>query len=249
MIAPHLLLFTRYPEPGHAKTRLIPRLGPHGAANLQRQLTQHVLSQVTTFQRQYAVSTEIYFAGGSLAQMADWLGEEWQYRPQHGQDLGARLMMSLQQTYARDRAGMVIIGCDCPGLGVQQLTHAFQQLKSHEIVLGPALDGGYYLIGLQHPVPELFQNIAWGTDRVLQQTLKIASSLKLSVSCLEWLNDVDRPEDLWVWEQIQAKNAQIKPGDTDPIINRLSLGANLYGHDQISHFKISQRHYHHWTSG
>jgi rSAM/selenodomain-associated transferase 1 len=95
----------------------------------------------------------------------------------------------------------IIIGTDCPELTDALLTQAFQALQQTALVLGPATDGGYYLIGLRQMVPDLFQSIAWSTDRVFQQTVMIARNLNLSISALPTLTDVDRPEDLPVWEQ------------------------------------------------
>jgi hypothetical protein len=90
----------------------------------------------------------------------------------------------------------VIIGTDCPDLTIEILTQAFEALKQHDLVLGPAADGGYYLIGLRRLLPELFVEVSWGTSQVRQQTVEIAQSLDLAIAFLPLLNDIDRPEDL-----------------------------------------------------
>lgn len=197
----HLIIFTRYPEPGKTKTRLIPALGAVGAANLQRQMTEHTIFQVQALQKTTPISWEVRFTGGNLQLMADWLGDDLLYHTQGQGDLGSRMGRSLTQSWQSGAQKVIIIGVDCPGINAHILAQAFEQLHTHDLVLGPAIDGGYYLIGLCRPFPELFFNIHWGTSQVLQQTMNIAENLKISVSFLPPLGDVDLPEDLGTWEQ------------------------------------------------
>jgi hypothetical protein len=91
---------------------------------------------------------------------------------------------------------VVTIGCDCPDLAIEHITRAFGALCQKDLVLGPATDGGYYLIGLQHPTDALFEDIPWGTDTVFDTTVTLAQKLGLSIETLEELRDVDRSEDL-----------------------------------------------------
>ncbi|NMG19133.1 TIGR04282 family arsenosugar biosynthesis glycosyltransferase [Brasilonema bromeliae] len=198
----HLIIFTRYPEPGKTKTRLIPALGTEGAANLQRQMTEHTLSQVKQLQKTSVISFEVRFAGGNLQLMQEWLGYDLVYQPQGEGDLGLRMTQSFLNAFQSGAEKVLTIGTDCPGVNNQILAKAFAQLQQSEVVLGPAVDGGYYLIGLQRPMPELFINIDWGTSQVLHQTITIAQMLNLSVTNLPHLADIDRPEDLPIWEEI-----------------------------------------------
>ena len=202
MTKQHLIIFTRYPEPGKTKTRLIPALGTEGAASLQRQMTEHTLFQVKQLQSTSAISFEVRFAGGNLQLMQDWLGSDLVYQPQGEGDLGKRMERSLSSAFQSGAEQAIIIGTDCPGINPQILASAFEQLHQCDLVLGPAIDGGYYLIGLRRSFCELFTNIDWGTNQVLQQTVNIAQKLNLSVVYLQALADVDRPEDLPVWEKI-----------------------------------------------
>ncbi|MGF1517924.1 MAG: TIGR04282 family arsenosugar biosynthesis glycosyltransferase [Nodosilinea sp.] len=206
-----LLLFTRYPEPGRTKTRMIPHLGPEGAAALQRAMTEHVLGQVTTAAQQLPLAIEVHFAGGTEAQMQGWLGDHITYYPQGEGDLGAKLAAAFEQTFrhklAAGRKGAIAIGSDCPALGTAHLAAALKALQSADVVLGPATDGGYYLIGLRQPQPALFEAIAWGTGQVLAQTLAAATAQGLAIELLTPLTDIDRPEDLPQWEQILANAA------------------------------------------
>lgn len=192
----HLIIFTRYPEPGKTKTRLIPALGAAGAANLHRQMAEYTILQVKELQKIMAVSLEVRFASGNVQLMADWLGKDLVYCPQGEGDLGERMWRSLSNAFNLGVERLVIIGTDCPGVNSQILTTAFAQLAYSDLVLGPALDGGYYLIGLRRTVPELFCNISWGSSQVLNQTVAIANQQNLSYAYLTPLADVDRPEDL-----------------------------------------------------
>ncbi|MEH2218633.1 MAG: TIGR04282 family arsenosugar biosynthesis glycosyltransferase [Nostoc sp.] len=198
----HLIIFTRYPEPGKTKTRLIPALGNLGAANLQREMTEHTIFQVQELQKKIAISMEVRFAGGNLQLMQDWLGLDLVYHSQGEGDLGSRMARSLFDAFESGADKIIIIGTDCPGVNAQILTTAFEKLHSFDLVLGPALDGGYYLIGLCQPIPELFANIKWGTAQVFQKTLEIARNINLSHVNLSPLADIDRPEDLPIWEQV-----------------------------------------------
>ncbi len=199
-----LIIFTRFPEPGKAKTRLIPALGDVAAADLHRQMTEHTLAQVKLLQQSHPVGVEVWFAGGDRDRMQAWLGVDLQYQSQPKGDLGTRMAQAFQVGFDRSVKASVIIGTDCPELTAALLKAAFVALQQTDLVLGPATDGGYYLIGLRRSAPELFESIAWSTDRVFQQTVAIASKLNLSLSCLPMLADVDRPEDLPVWDRFKA---------------------------------------------
>jgi rSAM/selenodomain-associated transferase 1 len=196
----HLIVFTRYPEPGTTKTRLIPVLGKEGAASLQRQMTEHTLFQVKNLPTINSTSVEIRFAGGNLELMQAWLGDGLSYQPQGEGDLGQRMQRSLLSALQNGAQQVVFIGIDCPGINAEILTTAFNNLTHHDLVVGPAVDGGYYLIGLKQYVPELFANIDWGTATVLQRTINIAQQLNLSLMQLSLLADIDRPEDLPMWQ-------------------------------------------------
>ncbi|PPS40712.1 TIGR04282 family arsenosugar biosynthesis glycosyltransferase [Chroococcidiopsis sp. TS-821] len=207
----HLIVFTRYPEPGKAKTRLIPHLGAVAAAQLQRQMTEHTLLQVSKLGDR-SLTVEVRFVDGNLELMQQWLGTDIDYQPQGEGDLGERIKRALAAAFARGSQKIITIGTDCPGITAKLLVTAFEQLHEYDLVLGPAIDGGYYLIGLKRLIAELFDDIAWGSDVVLQQTQAIAQQLNLSVALLPPLADVDRPEDLVVWEEIQSRGAEGQRG-------------------------------------
>ena len=201
-----LIIFSRYPEPGKTKTRMIPALGKEGAAELQRQMTEHTLYQARKLSLYRSLTVEVHFAGGDRQLMQEWLGSDVTYYQQGSGDLGQRMSSAIRRAFAVGMARVVIIGTDCPDVNPFILTEAFDALKRQDLVLGPAEDGGYYLIGLNCPIIELFNQIQWGTDRVLAQTKNIAKKLSLSVHYLPILADVDRPEDLPVWHKFYSED-------------------------------------------
>jgi rSAM/selenodomain-associated transferase 1 len=191
-----LIVFTRYPEAGKSKTRLIPALGSQGAANLQRQMTQKAIAQARELQTRHQILLEVHFHGGSGPLMQDWLGNDLVYHPQVEGDLGVKMASAFQQAFSQKKSGVVIIGSDCPDLDTDLLLQSFRSLRQHDLVLGPATDGGYYLIGLSRFIPEIFNGISWSTAAVLRQTVEVAKSMELAIAYLPTLTDIDRPEDL-----------------------------------------------------
>ncbi len=199
-----LIVFTRFPAPGRSKTRLIPALGESGAADLHRQMTEHFMKKAFHLATQRPVELEVRFDGGSPDQVSRWLGGGCTYRPQEQGDIGHRMRRALKAAHKEGAIRAVLVGCDIPGIGTELLSEAFDRLIPHDVVLGPAADGGYYLIGTRRDrfdalAPALFQGIPWGTETVYADTLSAIGS-EASVFSLATLRDVDRPEDLFVWE-------------------------------------------------
>jgi rSAM/selenodomain-associated transferase 1 len=191
-----LLVFARYPQPGTAKTRLIPALGAQGAAAVHARLTESTLAVARALQRDRGAAVTVCYAGATPAQMQAWLGAQVAYEAQSAGDLGERLRVAFNRAFARGAQRAVAIGTDCPELGSGALAAAFERLRRQDVVLGPAADGGYYLIGLSGLAPELFAGIDWGTARVWQQTAATADRLGLARSQLAVRYDIDRPADL-----------------------------------------------------
>jgi rSAM/selenodomain-associated transferase 1 len=123
--------------------------------------------------------------------MAECFGDHFCYVHQAPGDLGAKLAVATSSA----NQPTVVVGTDCPDLNAETMQRAFQALQSTDVVLGPASDGGYYLLGLKEPQPALFSDIPWGTDRVCKLTQTIARGQGLSVCLLEVLDDIDRPAD------------------------------------------------------
>ncbi len=194
--SPTVIMMLKEPRPGQVKTRLARDLGPEKACEIYKALASGQLERVPA-----SWNLEVCFdPPGSGSQMRQWLGMRPHYHPQDSGSLGDRLRGAL--LHPRDSTGPVLfIGGDCPGLDEPILEEAARHLRRHDIVLIPAEDGGYVLIGMREPFPELFDGIDWSTDRVLDQTLDQARVGNLSVACMDPLYDVD---DLKSWQRSQS---------------------------------------------
>jgi hypothetical protein len=210
--ARRLIVFTRYPEPGATKTRLIPLLGAQGAADLQRRMTEHVVRESLKVQRRVTARVEVRFAGGDEALMRHWLGDGMAYRVQEGAGLGERMACALADALAGGARSAVIVGSDCPAVTAELLEGAFEALERGDLVLGPAGDGGYYLVGLRRAAPRLFDGMPWGTASVLERTLARAEELGLRTELVDALDDVDGPADL-------TRADAPRPGPSAPAIS------------------------------
>jgi len=180
---------------------MIPELGAPGAMHLHRQLVTHILQTINTFLlSQSNAELAIYYNGDSQAQMQTWLGNSYTYKKQRGEHLGQRMAEALIHGTSEGK-NPILIGSDCPGINQIILNDAFEALAYNDIVLGPAHDGGYYLVGVAADIQpvvckQLFKQIHWGTDAVLSQTLWQVKKLNLRYHLLNKLHDIDTPEDL-----------------------------------------------------
>lgn len=190
---PRLCLFLRYPTPGRAKTRLIPALGPAGAAAVHRRLVDHTLAAVAGA----AADVELWTTGASTKAFLRWLGGDYGVVAQGRGTLGTRLARAAAQP------PVLLLGCDIPDLAPDHIDAALAALSAGRFAVGPAEDGGYYLLALPRPCPALFRGIDWGTAEVLAQTEAAAARAGVALDRLEMLADLDRPEDLERWPWLQ----------------------------------------------
>jgi uncharacterized protein len=187
-----LLIFAKAPVPGRVKTRLAPDLGAEGAARLYADMGRAIVGAVAS--GRYA-SVVCYDPPDALDAMRAWLGDEVVFRAQSEGDLGRRLAQALGD--ALETSGkVVVIGTDAPAVDRSLVERAFEALDDVDLVLGPAEDGGYYLLGLDRLEPSLFDDMPWSTDGVLARTLEAAEFTGMSVQLLETLRDIDTVRDL-----------------------------------------------------
>lgn len=189
-----LVLFARYPEAGKAKTRLIPALGPDGAAALHRKLAERTVATL----RKAELPIELRYTGAPESQFRHWLGNDIAYAEQGEGDLGDRMARASQH------APVIFLGSDCPDLRPHHVAEATQAQASSDVVIGPAEDGGYWLLGLARPHDFLFGDMDWGTETVLSETLSRLEARGIAPTLLETLADCDRPEDLDRWPDLTA---------------------------------------------
>lgn len=213
------MVFARFPEPGAVKTRMIPALGAEGAKKLHAALTQRTLETARQLSKQVPCDVDVRVAGGAPNAMRDLFGPACSYVAQVGADLGERLEAAVRESFAEGVERVLVVGTDCPDLDSSLLQEAFHALHEADLVLGPAVDGGYYLIGLRTLQPELFRNIAWGSESVLNQTLAVARKLKLKVHRLRPLSDIDYAEDLLVCRRAELSVPGVLPSTQPGLIS------------------------------
>lgn len=181
-------VFARAPVPGRAKTRLAARIGPWHAVRLQRRLTLRTLELA---RQAFPGRVTLY---GS-ARHGFFRSLRVPFAVQRGRDLGERMFRAAERALRRHRA-VLIVGTDCPAFSVRDLRRAARLLRGADVVLAPAEDGGYALIGLRRARAALFDGMEWGGERVLRDTLHAAAREGLKVGLLRTVWDLDRPEDL-----------------------------------------------------
>jgi hypothetical protein len=188
-----LMIFAKAPVAGAAKTRLAPALGEQGAADLHARLTERILHTAVTAN---LAPVELWCSPDCSHSFFQAIAGTVERRVQHGQDLGDRMAYAFDAALGRQPYA-VVIGTDCPAMTADYLARAFALLDGGaDAVVGPAEDGGYVLLGLRRMDKRLFEGVAWGTDRVLDQTRERLAVLGWRWQELETLWDVDRPEDL-----------------------------------------------------
>lgn len=188
-----LLIFLKEPRPGFVKTRLARAVGPEAASEVARACAERLLERLRPFQKEAAVYVT---PPEAIPRVQAWIGGSWTVRAQRGGTLGVRLHRAAQEALKEGARQVLLIGTDSPWLAPEDVERAFRALDSSDMVLGPAEDGGYYLLGVRGDWPALFRGIVWGTEQVSLQTLARAGRLALSVRLLPTGYDVDRYEDL-----------------------------------------------------
>lgn len=186
-----LIIFTRNAELGKVKTRLAATLGNAKTFAIYTKLVTHTI-EVT---KQADANRFIYYAS-YIPGHDEWNATHFTKRLQHGNDLGERMHLAFEELFTDGYQLITIIGTDCPGITKDIIDEAFNALQHADIAIGPAKDGGYYLLAMKKMNAEIFQNISWSTGEVLLQTLDCCRSLKLSTHLLPELTDVDVEEDL-----------------------------------------------------
>jgi uncharacterized protein len=189
-----LLVFVKAPCPGQVKTRLGPELTPRQASDLYRAMVEDLLDRLGSAPGPDLVL--FYDPPEAALLIADWLGHDRLRCPQAPGDLGARLPAAFSWAFAQGYRRVLVAGSDIPTLDRAEIAEAVRNLCDHDLVISPAPDGGYSLVGLKQEQPRLFWNIPWSTPRVLSATLARAGSLGLSTQVLPSLPDVDTFADL-----------------------------------------------------
>ena len=200
-----LIVFVRLPVPGKVKSRLSESLGPRAAAAFYRECAEKLFRECALI-ASGAQLFIFYCDRQDKAAVERWAGPGFRFSPQRGHGLGRRLENALGEVFGSGAARAVVMASDVPDLSAGLITDAINGLVDYNIVLGPSLDGGYYLLGMSKLHRELFRGISWSTDRVLSQTLDAAGRLGMSVKMMPQLRDIDTVKDLREWMETAASN-------------------------------------------
>lgn len=195
---PRLILFSRLPLAGRAKTRLIPALGAQGAAELQERVARRLAGRMRALAGRLPLELELCYTGGGRAQAQAWLGAGFACRGQGSGHLGARMARALERALNQGAPRVVLVGSDLPGLDGPLLEQALYALEDSPLVLGPSIDGGYYLVGQSRPAPGLLEEPHWPS---LAGVSARARALGLAPVLLAPQRDLDTPEDLAYWRE------------------------------------------------
>ena len=225
-----LVIFAKAPIPGQVKTRLCPPLTTDEAATLHGSFVLDTLERTKAAVRKLKLPFDRYLAcsPSSTAVFFKVMEERQgvQLIDQAGEDLGARMKHAFETLFARGYRHVLIVGTDVPSLPLEHYQQALAFLDTHDLVLGPALDGGYYLIGLNKPMPALFENIPWSTDRVISLTREKADGLGLRTALLPAWRDVDTIDDLNALVEAGALDAK-KPKNEQSFSSRTAGALQL----------------------
>ena len=190
-----ILIFTRNPELGKCKTRLAKTIGDENALTIYKTLLQHTANVVEQVTCDKAVYYSVKVRDNDI-----WDNTIYQKHQQYGTDLGYRMQNAFDKSFKAGYEKVLIVGSDLYDLKPQHIQDAFNKLDFYDVTIGPAEDGGYYLLGMKTLLPNLFENKEWGTETVRKDTLN--DLIEQSVCLLEELNDIDLYEDLKKYDQL-----------------------------------------------
>lgn len=200
-----LIIFARFPRPGIAKTRIAKSLGTDLAIAFYRLFAEH------TFRESSKLSDQVqrcvfYSERNDEHEIKQWAGSQFRFASQTQGNLGKRIENAFKTVFKEGARKVIIIASDVPDLSARIINYAILKLDEYDVVIGPCNDGGYYLLGMTKPHPQMFDNVLWSTKWVCEQTVRNAEQLRLDVYRLPNLADIDTEEDLRIWLKTATDN-------------------------------------------
>lgn len=186
-----IIIFIKNPILGKVKTRLAASIGNDKALLVYQKLLMHTKSIVENIP-----GTKYIYYSNMIDENDIWDTEKFKKRIQKGSDLGIRIQNAFSNAFDDGKESVLLIGSDCIELTELILIDAIHQVQYYDVVLGPAKDGGYYLLAIKKMYAALFKKIEWSTEKVLGQTIAICKRLNLSIFLLPTLSDIDTETDL-----------------------------------------------------
>jgi len=199
-----LVVMTRIPVPGMTKTRLLTILSPEDCAGIHRSFLTDIIE--TTTQLEGDIDTFLYYGDeGPLDVIVDIIPENIVRSPQRGRDLGEKMKNIFEEMFERGYKEVILMGSDIPEVDSKELEEAFRDLKDRDIIFGPTLDGGYYMVGMKKLYESIFsQEIKWGTPEVFKETMELLKERGIEVGLTKVHEDIDTKEDLeGLWNRIK----------------------------------------------
>jgi len=190
-----LLFFIKNPEKGNVKTRLASAMGDEKAVKFYKRF---LLEMLSTLNRGTFLFYLCFYPEHSLKDLKRWLGDHYLYTPQYGENLGEKMKNGFVEAFAMSFKRVVLIGSDIPDLPLEFIEEAFTSLNEKDAVIGPSIDGGYYLIGFSDKSfsPQVFEGVPWGQETVFKKTMKLLEREGKTVHTLQPLRDIDTIKDL-----------------------------------------------------
>lgn len=211
-----LLFFVKSPGLTPVKSRLAQAIGAERAGALYRNFVLDMLDTLGGITKEAGYAIRICFTPPeAVEEMRDWLGNTYFYMPQQGENLGERMKNAFAATFCEGYTRVLLLGSDSPDLPGSFIKEGMQRLLHHGAVIGPSFDGGYYLIGFRAEafLPAIFQGIAWSTETVFHDTMKIFCSAGKHVAVLPPWQDVDTLDDLWMLQE-RGRTGRLSPSRT-----------------------------------
>jgi rSAM/selenodomain-associated transferase 1 len=205
-----LIVFAKVPQTGKVKTRLCPPLSPEQALELHRALVEDTLDRLERVSRQ-DIDHWIYISEPLTDPAELTIPSAWTQRIQQGRDLGERLADAFRSAFEDGVERVVVLGSDSPTVPLDCVHEAFDELARYDAVIGPSLDGGYYLLGCSQFIPEIFQGVSWGEVTVLRETTDALQRAQKSFNYLIDWYDVDTDEDLMRLREEISFNSRVDP--------------------------------------
>ncbi|MCH7411934.1 TIGR04282 family arsenosugar biosynthesis glycosyltransferase [Belliella sp. R4-6] len=197
-----LIVFQKNPVLGKVKTRLAATIGDHQALDVYLQLLQHTYKMINELN---GIDTYIYFSDYLENKLDEIFVDDVHFRVQNGLDLGSKMKNAFEEMFVKGYDKALIIGTDCPEISSALINKAYIELGAANVVFGPALDGGYYLLGMNQPTPILFDNMTWSHSKVMDDSIERLQQKNLSFSLLDELSDIDNERD---WERFKNLTSQ-----------------------------------------
>lgn len=196
-----IIVFTRFPVEGKVKTRLAKNMGNKFAVSFFRACAEHTFKELLKVEEMGSDLFLFCSEENEIEQLMKWAGNNFKYYSQQGSNLGIKMYNAFNTVFKKGYKKAIIIGTDAPDISTNIMQSAISALDNYSVVIGPANDGGYYLLGFKSKLIDLFSGIEWSTDSVFDNTIEKLNNSEINYFMLDELTDIDTLEDLQYWRK------------------------------------------------